>query len=324
MDTQPVVFLICDKSKARKQLRERLERLGYLAEPSGSMEEFRQRPFPTEAGCLLLFLADADGDLDWLQAAGPGRLAPGAPTRSEGSGARPFADPGHWPVVAVAAEADVELAVTSMKKGAFDFILESCSDRRFAAAIDEAFRWNAVCRRQIAAVQSARWRRDQLPPTLRDVLDLLLRGHSNREIAAELSLSERTIEDRRAKIMKAMKVRTVVGLVRQALLAEGVAPRPGWGEAQAGRPSGADSRPIGEAEALAAAIFTPRDSRRSSAAGASRRSRRRAIRPAGQAPRRVRPASGCPATREGMARFVRRQDSTGQDGEHDRQPKRAR
>ena len=98
MDAEPVVFLICDKSKTRKQLTERLERLGYAAEPLGSMEQFHDLPFPTEAGCLLLFLTDPDGDLDWLHAAGPGHSIAGN---------------GHWPVVAISAEADVEFAVTA-------------------------------------------------------------------------------------------------------------------------------------------------------------------------------------------------------------------
>ena len=199
-----------------------------------------------------------------------------------------------------------------MKKGAFDFLLESCSDRRLTGAIDEACRWNAVCRQQIAVVQSARRRMDRLSPALRVVLDLLLRGHSNREIAAELNLSERTIEDRRAKIMRAMKVRTVVGLVRQALLAEGgvthmrVA-RPGCWEAQIGQPPDGQTCRAGDAEALTADLFAPRGSRPSSAVAASQRSRRPATR------KRVR-----------VAQPVPNQDLIGQDRKHDRQPKRAR
>jgi len=201
MDEQPVVFLVSDKSKTRRQLAARLKQLGYEAQAFCSIEEFQQRSLATGAGCLLLGLSHPDVDLDWLQKAGP------------------LED--HWPVVAVAADADVETAVNAMKRGVFDFLLESCSDRRMAAAIDEAFRWDALQRRRIATVQSIRRRMKQLTPALHDVLDLLLKGKGNREIAVELGLSERSIEDRRAKLMRTMKARSLAALVRQSLLAEG-------------------------------------------------------------------------------------------------------
>jgi FixJ family two-component response regulator len=219
MDAEPVVFLVCDKSKARRHLAARLNQLGHEAETFKSMEEFHARPFPAEGGCVVQFLSDPDGDLDWLRTAGPCDV--------------------HWPVVAIAAEADVETAVRAMKNGVFDFLLESCPDRRLSLAVKEAIRQDAVCRRQIAEVQSARRRMEKLAPALRDVLQLLLRGRSNREIAEELKLSERAIEDRRARIMRTMKVRTVVALVRQVLLADRVTAE----EVTAGR--GCDGAPSG-------------------------------------------------------------------------------
>jgi FixJ family two-component response regulator len=213
MDAEPVVFLICDNSKIRRQLAARLKQLGHQAQPFNSTDEFRERSFATDAGCVLLFLTDPDGELQWLKEAGPGD--------------------GHWPVVALAADADVEAAVRAMKNGAFDFLLEACADKRLSTAIDEAFRWDALQRRQTATVQSIRRRLDQLPPPLRAVLDLLVKGKSNREIAGELNLSERAIEDRRAKLMQAMKARSLAALVRQALLADGVTARRAGGETQA-------------------------------------------------------------------------------------------
>ncbi len=90
----------------------------------------------------------------------------------------------------------------------------------------EAFRWDAAQRKHIAQVQSIRRRLNQLPPPLRKVLDLILEGKSNREIAEELDLSVRAIEVRRAKLMQAMKARSLVDLVRQALMVRGARPCP--------------------------------------------------------------------------------------------------
>jgi FixJ family two-component response regulator len=123
-------------------------------------------------------------------------------------------------------EADVETVVRAMKRGAFDFLLETCSDRQLRTAVDDAFRWDSQQRRHIAHVQSIRRRLKQLPPPLRDVLDLLLEGKSNREIADELGLSVRSIEVRRSKVMRTMRARTLAALVRQTLVGHGIGPSP--------------------------------------------------------------------------------------------------
>ncbi len=204
MDVEPVVFVISGDSKVRRNLSVRLKQLGCDWRLCHSPANFQQNSSPHDAGCILLHVAHVEIDLVWL-------TAPGQPEH-------------HWPVIGIAAEADVETAVQAMKRGAFDFLLESCSDQRLRAAVDEAFRWDAVQRKHISHVQAIRRRLKQLTPPLRDVLELLLKGKSNREIADELGRSIRSIEARRAKVMETMKARTLAALVRQALLVHGVAP----------------------------------------------------------------------------------------------------
>ena len=204
MDVEPVVFVISGDSKARRNLALRLERLGCALRSCHSPEDFQQKSSPHDAGCILLHVAHADIDLDWLTTLGPHE--------------------DHWPVIGITAAADVDTAVLAMKRGAFDFLLETCSEQRLRAAVDEAFGWDALRRKHIARVQSIRRRLEQLAPPLRDVLDLLLQGKSNREIADELHRSVRSIEVRRAKLMRTMRARTLAALVRQALLVHGVRP----------------------------------------------------------------------------------------------------
>ncbi|MGO9115395.1 MAG: response regulator transcription factor [Thermoguttaceae bacterium] len=204
MDVEPVVFVISGDSKARRSLSLRLKQLGCDSRACHSPEDFLQKSSPREAGCILLHASQTEIDLDWLTTLG----------RHED----------HWPVIGIATEADVETAVLAMKRGAFDFLLESCNDQRLRDAVDEAFRWDADQRRHIAHVQAIRRRLKQLAPPLRDVLDLLLKGKSNREIADELGLSVRSIEVRRSKVMKTMKARTLAALVRLTLLAHGMGP----------------------------------------------------------------------------------------------------
>jgi FixJ family two-component response regulator len=209
MDVEPVVFVISEDSKVRRHLALRLKRLDCECRLCLSPEEFQQNSSPHDAGCVLLHVAHADIDLDWLATLG----------RQED----------HWPVIGIAAEADVETAVLAMKRGAFDFLLETCGDQRLRTAVEEAFRRDAVQRTQIARAQSICRRLKQLPPPLRAVLELLLKGKSNREIADELGLSVRSIEVRRAKVMRTMKARTLAALLRQTLLVHGLEPSPSPG-----------------------------------------------------------------------------------------------
>ncbi len=206
MDVEPLVFVISGDSRGRRNLSLRLKQLGCDQRLCHSPDDFQQNSSPHDAGCILLHVVDREIDLDWLTTLG----------RHED----------HWPVIGIAAEADVETAVRAMKRGAFDFLLETCNDQQLRAAVDDAFRWDSQQRRHIANVQSIRRRLKQLTPPLRDVLDLLIRGRSNREIADELGLSIRSIEVRRSKVMRTMKARTLAVLVRQTLVGHGMGPSP--------------------------------------------------------------------------------------------------
>ncbi len=202
MDVKPVVFVISGDSKARRNLSLRLKLLGCELRLCHSSEDFHQNSSPHDAGCILLHVAHADVDLDLLTALG-----------------QPHED--HWPVIGIAAEAGVETAVLTMKRGAVDFLLETCSDQRLRTVVEEALHWDDGRRKRIAQVQSIRRRLKQLTPPLRKVLDLLRQGKSNRAIAEELGMSVRAIEVRRAKVMETMKARTLAFLLRQMFLVFG-------------------------------------------------------------------------------------------------------
>ena len=202
MDVKPVVFVISGDSKARRSFSLRLKQLGCELRLCHSPKDFHQNSSPHDAGCILLHVSHADVDLDLLTTLG-----------------QQHED--HWPVIGIAAEADVETAVLAMKRGAFDFLLETYSDQRLRAVVEEAFRWDDDRRERIAHVQSILRRLKQLAPPLREVLDLLRQGKSNRAIAERLGMSVRSIEVRRAKVMETMKARTLATLLRQTFLVLG-------------------------------------------------------------------------------------------------------
>ncbi len=124
------------------------------------------------------------------------------------------------PLIAIAAEADVPMAVHVMKLGAMDFFQEPCGAEQLTAAIEKALAWAAGHRRLLARNASVRRRLNRLTAQQRSVFDALLAGSSNREIAADLEKSVRCIEERRAKIMKTMHAKSLPDLVRMTLWLE--------------------------------------------------------------------------------------------------------
>jgi two-component system CheB/CheR fusion protein len=123
------------------------------------------------------------------------------------------------PAIVITGNSDVAMAVGAMKAGAFDFIekpigkdgLLDCLARAIAASKDSNQRteWQAAATRQLAA----------LTPRQREIMDMVLAGHPSKNIAADLNISQRTVENHRASIMRKSGVRSLPALARLALAA---------------------------------------------------------------------------------------------------------
>jgi two-component system, LuxR family, response regulator FixJ len=202
MDSDRIVFVVAGDAQARRRLIARLKDLRLPAKACHSAEEFLALDAPAAAGCILLDVSQPEVDLDLLRRLGPAES--------------------HLPVVAVSDRADVPTAVETVRLGARDFLEASCPDRRLSEAIEEGFRWHAVRRREIALVARTRHRLGQLTPGCREVLEGLVAGKSNRRMADDLGLSVRAIEERRAKVLRTMRARSLAELIRWALVADGL------------------------------------------------------------------------------------------------------
>ncbi|KKK87868.1 hypothetical protein LCGC14_2748910, partial [marine sediment metagenome] len=129
-------------------------------------------------------------------------------------------DETHLPIILVSAHGDVPTVVRAMKAGALNFLEKPCRDQELWEALQEALRRNEENRKRLMYNAVVRRRIARLTPGERDVLTSLVDGKSNKLIATELGLSVRTIEVRRAKLMKKMKAKSLAELVRLALPAE--------------------------------------------------------------------------------------------------------
>jgi two-component system response regulator FixJ len=121
------------------------------------------------------------------------------------------------PVIFISAKGDVPTAVTAMKHGAFDFLQKPFSNEDLLQRVQAALARDAEIRSSLLEMDQVRSRRDSLTPRELDVLGLLIKGKSNKVMGAELSLSIRTVELHRARVMDKMGAKSVAQLVRMVM-----------------------------------------------------------------------------------------------------------
>ena len=128
------------------------------------------------------------------------------------------------PVIVVTGSGDVPLAVRAMKAGAIDFIEKPFDYKRVVALVEECLKRDAAARADRERRRATAERLAQLTQREREVLELIVAGKLNREIAEMLDISIKTVEAHRAKVMEKLEVSSVAELV-QATLGAGAAAR---------------------------------------------------------------------------------------------------
>jgi RNA polymerase sigma factor (sigma-70 family) len=128
------------------------------------------------------------------------------------------------PVIFLSGRADVPQAVRAVREGAIDFIEKPFDYRRVVSLIEECLRRDAAARSGRDRSRGARERLSQLTQREREVLDLVVAGKMNREIAEQLDISIKTVEAHRARIMEKLEVDSVAELVQAKLAAEALSP----------------------------------------------------------------------------------------------------
>jgi two-component system response regulator FixJ len=197
-DTRPRVFVIDDDAVVRNSMRWLLESVDLEVETFGSAEAFLDRFEPGLLGCVVLDVRmPGMGGIPLLE-----RLAGRDPD---------------LPIVVVTGHGDVPMAVRAMKLGALDFIQKPFNDQDLLEVVQEALERNAATRRNAAERAAATRRLETLTGREREVLDHLVEGQSNKTIAIDLGISERTVETHRKRVMEKMDVRSLAELVRTVL-----------------------------------------------------------------------------------------------------------
>jgi len=196
--SEQVVFVVDDDAAVRRAFTLLLGSMGLQVEAHGSAREFLDAYDPGQPGCLLLDVRmPGMSGLELLELLATRAVSP--------------------PAIIVSAHGDVPMVVRAMRAGALSFLEKPCRDQELWDSIQEAFRWDANNRRQIASIKRIERRLDRLTPGETQVLRMVIAGKPSKVMAVELDLSIRTIEVRRAKIMEKMQAESIAELVQMTL-----------------------------------------------------------------------------------------------------------
>lgn len=118
------------------------------------------------------------------------------------------------PVIFLTGHGDVPLAVSALKKGAFDFVEKPFNDNLLVNRVIEAIRWEEALHQELAAEAGIAARLAKLTPREREVMDRILAGDFNKMIADSLEIAIRTVEVHRSRVFEKMEVRSAVELAQ--------------------------------------------------------------------------------------------------------------
>ncbi len=194
----PTVFVVDDDDAVRDSLTLLLGLQGYCPRAYGSAEDFLDQVDESIRGCVLLDLRLPGMTGLELQAA----LA-----------ARKIA----IPILILTAHGDIATARHALKAGAFDFIEKPIDPERLVPAIEAALAADARAGEDIARRAGLRRKLERLTMRERQVLEFVVIGRHNREIAADLGISPRTVEVYKARMMQKLQVERLPDLIRIAL-----------------------------------------------------------------------------------------------------------
>jgi two-component system CheB/CheR fusion protein len=198
----PVIFVVDDDGHVRDMVRRVLETAGFAVEDYASCEAFLDAYHPGREACLLVdaYLPGMNG-LELLR-----RLA---------------ADDHRLPAIMITGSSDVPMAVEAMKAGASDFIEKPLGHDELLAGVGRALEQSRDAGKLSAWRETAAHQVAGLTLRQRQIMNLVLAGQPSKNIAADLGISQRTVENHRASIMRRTGSNSLPALARLALAAAG-------------------------------------------------------------------------------------------------------
>lgn len=189
------IFVVDDDTKFNKSLERLVKSIGFEVETYTSAEEFLERRPYEGPSCLLL-------DVQMPGLTGPVLQRELANRNST------------LPVIFLTAHADVPTGIKAMKDGAIDFLLKPVEEKKLFAAIDTALDKQMQLKREQEEIDQINGLMASLTPREYEIVRWIITGMLNKQIAASINISERTVKAHRSQVMKKLHIVSVAELVR--------------------------------------------------------------------------------------------------------------
>lgn len=199
-DPKAIAFVVDDDESVRKSLSSLIRSAGLSVETFASAQQFLARPQPSnpDLPCCLV-----------LDVRLPGLSGLDLQKRMAGINLE-------IPIVFITGHGDIPMSVRAMKAGAVEFLTKPFRDQDLLDAITQAIERDCATRRQQAEMAELRGRYESLTPREQEVMNLVVSGLLNKQIAAELGISEATVKIHRGQVMQKMRADSLPSLVRMA------------------------------------------------------------------------------------------------------------
>ena len=192
-----IVYVIDDDSSIREAITSLIRSVGMSAQAFGSAKEFMASSRPNAPACLVL-----DVRMPGLSGLDLQREL----TEAEIS----------IPIIFITGHGDIPMSVRAMKAGAVEFLTKPFRDQDLLDAIAQAIHRDRERRKQQAGIADLRECFERLTPREREVMELVVAGLLNKQIAIRLGISEITVKLHRHQVMEKMKADSLADLVRMS------------------------------------------------------------------------------------------------------------
>ena len=195
MDTEALVCVVEDDAPLRASLTNLLRSVGLRVAAFASAQEFLRSPRPEGPSCLVLDvrLPGLSG-LELQQQLVAGDLA--------------------MPIIFITGHGDIPMTVRAIKAGAIEFLTKPFRDQELLDAVQLGIERDRARRGDAAAISVLKDRLGTLTAREREILQLVVTGRPNKQLAAELGLSEITVKVHRASVLRKMQAKSLAELVR--------------------------------------------------------------------------------------------------------------
>ena len=192
-----IVFVVDDDASVREAIRSLLRSVGLQVEVFGTAAEFLKNKLPDVTACLILDIRlPGVSGLDFQVELAAANI--------------------HIPIIFITGHGDIPMTVRAMKAGAVEFLTKPFRDQDLLDAVQTALERDRTRRAQDKTVHELRNHYGALTPREQQVIRFVTAGLMNKQIAAELGVSEITVKVHRGSVMKKMGARSLADLVRMA------------------------------------------------------------------------------------------------------------